>query len=559
MRSIMFRLLAAALSGVLLAVIVPPYNLGPLVWIALVPLVVALWRPAVKRAGLKAAGLGWLTGMVCFAIQLSWLNTVSWLGALVLPAYLACYPAAFAWFSATLGNPFREGQETETNTRRVVVRSLGFASRNAAVWAGLELLRGWVITGFNWNGLGVAFHDFPLMAQGADLLGIAGLSMMPAFLQFTLVQAARRMAMTARDGTPRSKLDFLLAAATTGLLVIYGGYRISTENTRPTAPLKSLLVQLNVPQEAGRQLWESPAIHMAYEDETLAGLEKFPATQWVVWPEVALNYPLFSAPDGDWGTAVQNQATFDRVRAAGDFQFLFGVNEIEAAKHANGDFVVPPGARMWNSLAVLAPDASMQRFRKHHLVIFGETIPLIDSFPWLKAIYEQQAGVSFNGSFSAGESLAPLPVPAGEITVGVIPSICFEDTVPRLARRFVRHGPQIIVNVTNDGWFKESAAAAQHFANARFRAIELRRPMLRCANTGVTAAVDSTGAVVKALLDENGRSFLQGALFVESRVPLQPATTPYALAGDTPLAILSLAAFGYSLRFRRKSPAPAAQ
>lgn len=554
MRSFLIRFFAALFSGVLLAVIVPPFNLGPMVWVALIPLAVVLWRPRKNGDGLKAVGVGWVAGLVCFMIQLRWLGEVSWLGALALPAYLAMYPAAFCWFTATAGNPWREERESGTEKWPTVFRSLGFAFRNAAVWAGLELLRGWVITGFNWNGLGVAFHQFPLLAQGADLLGIAGLSLLPAFVQFTLVQAARRMALTARDGVARTKLDFLLATTVVLVAALYGVFRISTEQRGEFLPLKSLLVQLNVPQEAARQLWDSPTIHMGYEDETLAGLAKHPDAEWVVWPEVALTRPILRAADGTWGSWQENHETLRRVMANGDFQFLFGVNEIEANKLANGELVSPPDARVWNSLAVFSPAAELQTFRKRHLVIFGETIPFVDSVPWLRKIYEQQAGASFGGSFSRGESLNPLPVLVGNETVGVIPSICFEDTVPRLARKFVRPGPQIIVNVTNDGWFKESHAAAQHFANARFRAIELRRPMIRCANTGISGAIDTTGSVInpatgkaQLLLDANGSSFTRGALLVESRIPREPATTLYALAGDWPMIVLSLGSFLYAL------------
>ena len=108
------------------------------------------------------------------------------------------------------------------------------------------------------------------------------------------------------------------------------------------------------------------------------------------------------------------------------------------------------------------PEDELQTYRKHHLVIFGETIPFVDSIPLLKKIYEQQAGVEYGGSFTPGESFEPLPISTAAGTViGAIPTICFEDTVARLPRKFVRPGPQVIVNVTNDGWFKESAAAAQ--------------------------------------------------------------------------------------------------
>ncbi|RYD35065.1 MAG: hypothetical protein EOP85_19325, partial [Verrucomicrobiaceae bacterium] len=190
--------------------------------------------------------------------------------------------------------------------------------------------------------------------------------------------------------------------------------------------------------------------------------------------------------------------------------------------------------------------------------IFGETIPFVDSMPWLRKIYEQQAGVEYNGAFTMGDSLEPLRARVGDREISAIPTVCFEDSVPRLTRKFVRPEAQVIVNVTNDGWFKESAAADQHFQYARFRAIELRRPMLRCANTGVSAAIDTTGSTAhpdtgkpQIVMDEKGSHFTQGSLLTELRVPLQPGFSLYAIIGDYGLIAIALAGLGTALAGRR--------
>jgi apolipoprotein N-acyltransferase len=188
----------------------------------------------------------------------------------------------------------------------------------------------------------------------------------------------------------------------------------------------------------------------------------------------------------------------------------------------------------------------------------------VDSLPFLKKIYEQQSGMEFGGSFTPGDSLDPLPILAGNTPIGAIPTVCFEDSVARLTRKFTRPGPQVIINVTNDGWFKQSPAAAQHFANARFRAIELRRPMLRSANTGVSAAVDSTGStahpdsgVRQVLVDANGSHFTRGSLLAELKIPLRPSFSLYEKIGD--LGILSTVAIALVLAYfkREKPPVPA--
>ena len=164
-------------------------------------------------------------------------------------------------------------------------------------------------------------------------------------------------------------------------------------------------------------------------------------------------------------------------------------------------------------------------------------------------------------SFAPGvpKSLEPLPIPVGDKIVGAIPTVCFEDSVPRLTRKFVRPGPQVIINVTNDGWFKESAAADQHFNYARFRAIELRRPMLRCANTGVSAAISSTGSTAhpdtgkpQILTDANGSHFTRGSLLTELKIPLHPTFSLYAVIGDWGIMLLAAVALLIAFSHHKK-------
>jgi apolipoprotein N-acyltransferase len=321
---------------------------------------------------------------------------------------------------------------------------------------------------------------------------------------------------------------------------------MAMEGRGESVRLKALLVQINIPQDAARVLWEAIDVHMAYEDETLKALEGMKQQDsahwpdWVMWPESALTGRILRAEDGTWGTWRENLETVAQVRKAGPFQLIYGINELEAEKSGENELVMKEKGRAWNSLAVMSPKDELQTYRKRHLVIFGETIPFVDTIPLLKKIYEQQAGVEYGGSFTPGVSVNPLPIPtAGGTVIGAIPTVCFEDTLARITRLFLRPGPQVIVNVTNDGWFKESAAAEQHFANARFRAIEMRRPMLRCANNGVSAALDTTGSTAhpdsgkpQIITDANGSHFTRGSLLAELDVPLQPSFSLYAVIGD---------------------------
>lgn len=582
----------------MVGVTVPPYQWSALVWVALVPLLVALWSLRGRRAVWQGLGLAWFAGIISFGIQLSWLTVVSPLGAVVLPLYLGGFWGLFGALAATWANPWRalpaappEADARAARRARMLrvegvakppgaARSLRIAFCLGAIWAFLEWLRSWLFTGFGWNGLSVAFHETLVIAQAADLVGAVGLSLLVVFFQAVLVQSGRRVLEGAADGKIRPRWDFGVAALVVALVVCYGIIRMAGMGRGESVRLKTLLVQINIPQDAARPLWDPLKIHQAYEDETLGALEALEVADserlraaieesdeggialqwpdWVLWPESALTGRLLRTETGEWGAHLENMETISRVREAGPFTLLYGINELEAV--LKGDQMFPlGGGRAFNSLVAMSPQDELQTFRKHHLVIFGETIPFVETIPLLRKIYEQQAGVPYVSSFTPGESFEPLPVEGGGAMIGIIPSVCFEDTVPRLKRRFIRSGPQVIVNVTNDGWFDESGAAAQHFANGRFRAIELRRPMLRCANTGVTAALDSTGSTAhpdtgaaQVLVDSRGSHFTRGTLLAELDVPLDPPLTLYALIGDWGVFVLGAAGLGIALMERRR-------
>ena len=580
-RSFLLRLLAIIASGLMVAALVPPFSYATLAWICLIPFLIAIWSLKGKHRAKKGFLIGYLTGAVAFGIQISWLATVAWLGPVVLAGYLALYFGAFGAFAATIGNPWHRKQEV----LETPFRSLFTAFTHASVWAGLELARGWVFTGFGWNGLGIAFHDTLVISQAADILGVAGLSLMLVFFQCVLVQVGHRLMKTGTDGIRRPRWDFAATALTVGILLAYGILRIATEGGKESISLRALLVQINIPQDAAQVQWSGEEVHMAYEEETISALEEIAdenekslqaaikenkegtislsSPDWVLWPETALTGRIIRTDSGEWGAWRQNMDTISRVRAAGEFDLIYGVVEIEGLSR-EGQLYQKEDPDIYNSIAFQTASDDLLTFRKRHLVIFGETIPFVDSIPLLKKIYEQQSGAEYNGAFTAGPSLDPLQVDLRGTEVGIIPSVCFEDTVPRLTRKFVRPGPQIIVNLTNDGWFKTSPAADQHFANAKFRAIELRRPMLRCANTGVSAAIDTIGATTHPLTgksqeirDAAGSTFTRDSLLTETKIPLNPSFSLYALIGDWGIIALALIGLSSAIALRKHTAAPA--
>lgn len=571
-RRVWARIGICAFSGLLVALCFPPFDFGSLVWLAFIPMLCVLWKLEGPKLLWKGAFYGGVAGLVSCLIQFWWFGIVAPIAAILIPLYLSVYWVAFGAFTTTLANPWRNAPR-KLDTLQTISRSLRFGFGNAAAWAGLEWIRGWMFTGFGWNSLGVAFHQTPILAQSDDLLGITALAMVPIMLQTVLLQTLARLIGSAKSGMRQTRLDFGIVALLVGLLVSYGLVRLATEGRKDSLRLKTLLIQLNVPQAAAQVLWEPLKIHMAYEDETIGALQAIIEADhqrlqqqlehgnkaeiltnwpdWVMWPEAALGGSIFRGENGDWGAWIENNHTISRVREPGPFHLIYGVTELEAVEQVDekgeSHMMMKDGGDAWNSIAVMDPDNILQTHRKHHLVWFGETIPLIEQIPWLKDIYEAQSGAEFHGSFTKGQSFEPLPVPlsSGEV-IQTIPSICYEDSVPRLVRKFVRPTPQIIINVTNDGWFKESPAAAQHFAFAKFRCIELRRPMLRCANNGVSAAINTIGTTAhpdtgapQELRDKKGSHFTRGSLLVDVDIPTEPSVTLYSIIGDWGVLLLS--------------------
>lgn len=590
--------MAALVSGVVLAMCFPGMgDISELVWVWMLPLLPAIWRGQSKRYGF---GIGYLTGITFWLLNLKWLWTVSGLGAMAMAAFLALYFGIWGAIAVSLGNPWRKPKDSSSKAKDTraasrlqqkidqktsqqrkprphtglfngalgdSLRSLKFAFINAAAWVGLEWLRGWVFTGFSWNGLGVAFHETPVLAQAADLIGITGLAFLPVLMSAVIVQTAARFKQEAASGKLKPRLDFSVAALLLALQFCYGVWRINQVNGMDTQRIRILLIQGNIPQDIKWDPASVTDILQTYADttsEAIDTLEQDNLTQveanvngdavelkqpdLVIWPESAIPTPLYFADklDGYLLFSEMHHLINEEIRPLhailGPFALISGMNEFES--DFNGERAVwKEGGKQFNSIAIIAAQGELEKsistWRKMHLVIFGEYIPLIDKLPFLGELFKFSAGADFAGNFDAGTSTEPMIAPVGDSQVQLIPSVCFEDTVGRLTRKFVRPEPQLIINVTNDGWFKHSEAAEQHIANAKFRAIELRRPMVRSANTGVSAIISTTGSLVdpatgkhQVIEDEHGSHFVRGSIYGHAYLPLEGPITLYSLAGD---------------------------
>lgn len=570
--------LLAVLSGVIMSCAFIPVDWGGCVWIGLLPLLTALWlgkHRTGKKGALVAAFYGWLFGVVFYGISLFWINEVSTLGYIPLIfCYGGLFPAVWAlvmggFFHPSIPAPVLE-QRLPAKERRAIWRSWAMADMvptavaslaGAALWVCLDWVRGWLIPGFGWNGLGVALYGNPL-AQWVEYLGVTSLAFIPVVFSVWLWRAGRRAGiMVIREGRRTVPWDFLSLVALLLIMFVMGVFwtaRYSPQSDAVTGQGKLTLpvmtVQLNLSQkekwnpanadsiyhslltstEQGMLDLQDRALAQAVDDGAVSSLE-MPA--WVIWPESSFPMSTFYRDANGERFPYQNNVTFlsaeeDYVQALRDklcrFILLTGTDDIYLSDTGRV-------ARAYNCLTVFEGDySSAKPHAKAMLVPFGEYIPLRETFPFLEKAFEISAGTAMGLNYTPGSSSAPIPVPmrpGSSVMVGVIPLVCFEDVVGSWARRFVRREPQVMVNVTNDGWFNHSWANEQHWRNAAFRCMELRRSMVRAANTGVSVALAPNGAVIADLRGADGSPFVRGVMSATLPVGCTEVTL-YALLGD---------------------------
>ncbi len=523
------------MSGGILVFAFPGWDFSLAAWLWLLPLLAVLWSASSVRG--KGSGFirGYLAGLAFFLPNLWWVRHSSrifggarddaWaglgpelmgLGAVIgLSAYCAVYFGLWGWFVQRFVRPNRDTL-TKGTWQASTLHSLRCSFLAAAAWVACEWLRSTtVFTGFGWNGLGVSMYRNPVLIQAADLVGVMGLSFLPVFTACAGWNTLTRLVSAYRgEGTCKTRLDFTAALV---LLLVTAGYGALKLTAKPAESIKvrTVLVQPNVAQV---DAWSGRLAEQIYER-----LQQFTrmyaaarggksSADLVIWPESALpvnlNDKFHQLPTG-W-----HERYFDDLLHAGEFSLLTGTE------------LHDPDGRAHVS-AVLFRDnfGNRQDYHKVHLVPFGEYLPLGDYFP-----FSLLRGV-IPGDFAAGRSTEPLRMARPDVQL--IPLICFEDTVGRVARKFARPAPQMIVNISNDGWFLQSAETEVHLANAIFRAVELRRPMVRATNTGVTCFIDTHGRITSRLDDpDTHKSFVEGVLPGEVNVPLQGEMTLYARHGD---------------------------
>ncbi len=566
---------------------------GGLVFIWPFPLFYALYKLNEKRIGWKGLAVGFVAGLTFWLCNLSWLLSMADLnfvplaaaatGWLALSLYLAVYFAIFGWIVAKWGNPWREPKPKVYTNRidakiaaklkqqdrpshlgqsfRESLASLRYAFIHASLWTILEWLRSVVLTGFSWNGLGVAFYDIPVLAQSAELVGVIGLSFAPIFVASVLFQLAGRMIQEASKGRMKPHFDMAVAGLLLAGMFGFGVTRLYSISNAPSKEVSFLLVQQNMSladkhnkgqhvgnminyqvfSEEGMQKVDqlnAETFAKAQQEQTLESFQEN-KVDIVMWPESAVFDGLRYIKDQKaYDLSEVENVAIGGTLALGEHYLISGANDYTFETYHDYQFGTPEASH--NSIVVFDKKDNELNvnsiYKKNHLVMFGEYIPLRETFPILEKIVGGSEGVGPN--FLSGGSTEPLSIQHQGSELQLIGSVCFEDTVGRLTRKSIRSADQIIINVTNDGWFGESQQPRQHFANALFRTIELRRPMVRSANTGISCIINAKGSIenedgsLNAIMNKDGNHYLADTLYAKARVLTNAPITLYALAGD---------------------------
>ena len=532
------------LGAITMFLVHPPADLWMLAWLAPLPWLL-LVRDGLGRARHPWRSL-WLSGFVHWLLTIHWLrlpHPATSIGWVALSAYLAVYLPLFIW-----------------GARRLMAR-LGWPLVIAApvAWMGCEQLRGSILGGFTLGGLGYTQWRWTELIQSADWAGAGGIGGLVMLVAAALVSAGGALASSTTAGVPprrwRGVGSLALAALVLVAALVYGRWRLATAPVDPRS-LDILLVQGSIDTELKHDPDAAGEVLAQYDGLTRGALGEGRRPDLVVWPETMWRWPILEIePDHELPADVVERilgAPGDRAAAGSEGEGIesAAVRQARCRAILEQDRLDPLAAHArryattwlvgvdrqlvsnrsrdgvfhYNSALFLdAGGVPTGRYDKMFPVMFGEMVPLADRFPWLYKLTPLPAGLS------AGTE----PVVATVAGLRVAPTICYETTLPGAIRAVVGRlaaagtRPDILVNLTNDGWFWGSSELDMHLASGVFRAVEVRTPLAIAANTGFSASIDGCGRLL-----ERGPRRATGTL--RARIHPDGRASPWLLTGPVP-------------------------
>jgi apolipoprotein N-acyltransferase len=513
---------AGLTAGILLWSAFPPVEWSWLAWVALVPL---FWLVIQTGPRLRVYLAAWIGGLAF------WLLSVQWVRLLDPTAWLAWVTMALIfslWWPGFLAL-----------TRLAVFRlKLPLMMAAPILWVGMEYIRAYILTGFPWYYLGHSQYRFLTLIQVADITSALGISFLIALVNAWVVDLlSLPLLRTSARGTrmtPRQTARLWIVTVLLGGSLVYGAVRLSTAQFREGPRLA--LLQTNFEQRykmGGDPLEILERITHLVQRAAAAQ----PRPDLIVWPETAYPYPFIAIDQATSSELLTKQVgRLPYPRTVPDW--LDQKEKVAEHLHSMVDALNipmlvgilyydhrPESLSKYNSALLLEPTARLIRaYHKIHLVPFGEFIPFLETLPWLKIFTPYRDG--YVPTLTFGRDAATIPLGSYRMAV----AICFEDTVPHVIRRFFKETPDgrqpdILVNISNDGWFHGSSELDMHLAVSVFRTIEHRVPLVRAVNTGISALIDGNGEIRDTL-----PRLTESVLSVS--IPLDDRSSLYTLWGD---------------------------
>ncbi len=477
------RLGLSALSGVLMVLSVPTFDLWPLMWIGLLPaLHVALTAATPRRAFLH----GWFTGIVANTAAFYWMK-----GLLERFGHMPGIEAIPIMMLLTTYQGLEFGLWA-WGVHRLARRRPGLPLAWAAplVMVVVELLVPQIFPFY----LAISQAWVPPIIQIADLTGPMGVTFVLVMATGALYDAGRAAWVVSREGgalgsAPRLRVAWRALRVPVAIVLAVLGYgfaRIHQVDARRAAAPKARvgIVQANVgisekwdPNERGRLL----RLH-----QDLSSQLSREGAQLIVWPESSYPYALSREMVADYPLGDPR-----RIRGAETTPTIFGAVTLEPNR---GTGRTGRDRFPYNTALMLDESGRISgKFDKVFLLIFGEYIPFYDRIPWFTKLFPEAS------NFNRGQKPGSFPFRLGGRDFRLGPLICYEDILPGFTRRTATLDPNLFVNITNDAWFGKTFEPYQHLALAVFRAVENRLEMVRAVNTGVSAHIDAVGRVRASL------------------------------------------------------------
>lgn len=461
------------LSSLFLFLSFPKSDLWFLAWMGLLPLffVIDGKRPLISFL------LSYLAGFLFFITAIYWLIHVTLLGYVLLASYLAIYFGVFGLCVSLF------------HKKNSLLKLFLFPS----IWVILEFLRGHLLTGFGWAFLGYTQYKILPLIQLADITGVYGLSFLIVMVNLVIFLMLRNH---------KSEENFTALAITIFILIISLGYGfLKLNHNANSQKIKISLIQANIPEEIK---WDK-ASYQAMLDKhiKLSKAAKQDNPEIIIWPETA--FPGFL---GESQELLNEPASLSKDLKA---HLLFGA--ISSKDYA-----------IFNSAVLLSSQGKILKiYHKLHLVPFGEYVPFRNLFSFLPQL-------AVLGDFTAGKEYTVFSLENGK-DKKFSTLICFEDTIPELSRQFVNRGARLLVNITNDAWFKDTSAPYQHLQASVLRAVENRTPIVRSANSGISAFIEASGRISGAVCNsQNKATFIAG--FKTREMNLRNSLSFYSRFGD---------------------------